>query len=132
MKSINAKTAGDLMKVSSAVVALCECIFMRSEDTEHCLIAGGAVQDGWTFLDVRPPHETAKVHPAATGCWRVRGMRRLLMLDQLSTGRASKPQGNAECSEGVAWAWRARRRACRARRRCRCTSWTRSGARRWC
>lgn len=31
----------------------------------HCVTAGGAVQDGWTFLDVRPPHEIAKVHPAA-------------------------------------------------------------------
>ena len=94
----------------------------RSEDTEHCLIAGCPLQDGWTFLDVRPPHEIAKVHPAAAGSWRVRGMRRPLLPNQLSTGRASKLHGKAEYSERCFVAWHARTgRASELQRQAKCS-----------
>ena len=69
-----------------------ECVPGLSTGIEQCVTAAVAVQDGWTFLDVRPPHEIAKVHPLQAGWWRVHGTRWHLLLDPVCAGSASRVQ----------------------------------------
>ena len=119
------------MKVSSTDVALCEFILVEVRIQSTVFTAGGPVQDGWTFLDVRPPHEIAKVRPAAS--WLLACARHAPLFSPTYCLQAA-PAGFRE-KQSVLTMLRGpgeRRRAWRARRRCQCTSWTRSGAQRWC
>ena len=65
MKSVNAKTAGDLQKVCSLLLCALHTHVGRYPICNHMRHAlNEDMQEGWTILDVRPPTEVKKASPA--------------------------------------------------------------------